>query len=301
MNYELVVKNIRHELKDYIVNNNIKSLILGVSGGIDSALVAALAKPVCDELKIPLIGRSLPMSTNKQDEIDRAHLTGTAFCTHFKQDNLGEIFNMLNILNPHPSTTHNPSDKNLDLSKEQNEKNYRIRSGNIKARLRMIYLYNLASINNGLVLSTDNYTEYMLGFSTIMGDWGDFGMIQYLWKTEVYEMAEWIAKNEYRDNKIIEHIITITINALATDGLGVTDQGDLGQIYPNWTGTSRDGYKEVDKILQIWLHRDELENKQREIIETQLKYNEIILRHKATHFKRNWPVTIKRDRILDII
>lgn len=52
-----------------------------------------------------------------------------------------------------------------------------IADGNIQARLRMIYLYNLASIHKGLVLSTDNQTEYQLGFWTIHGDVGDFNPI----------------------------------------------------------------------------------------------------------------------------
>lgn len=58
-----------------------------------------------------------------------------------------------------------------------------IADGNIQARLRMIYLYNLASIHKGLVMSTDNQTEYQLGFWTIHGDVGDFDPIQDLWKT----------------------------------------------------------------------------------------------------------------------
>ena len=60
MNYENAVRNIRTELKTYVEKNNLKSLVIGVSGGIDSALCVLLAKPVCKELNIPLIGRSLP-------------------------------------------------------------------------------------------------------------------------------------------------------------------------------------------------------------------------------------------------
>ena len=56
----------------------------------------------------------------------------------------------------------------------------------------MIYLYNLASIYNGLVISTDNQTEYQLGFWTIHGDVGDFAQILGQWKTEVFELAKWL-------------------------------------------------------------------------------------------------------------
>ena len=69
--YSKVVSEIRKSLKNYLLQSNLKSLVLGVSGGMDSALVAVLAKPVCDELNIPLIGRSISIHSNKQDEIDR--------------------------------------------------------------------------------------------------------------------------------------------------------------------------------------------------------------------------------------
>lgn len=63
------------------------------------------------------------------------------------------------------------------LSMEQSKMQTPIANGNIQARLRMIYLYNLASIHKGLVMSTDNQTEYQLGFWTIHGDVGDFDQI----------------------------------------------------------------------------------------------------------------------------
>jgi len=277
MNYELAVKNIRGELKTYIETNKIQSLVIGISGGIDSCLCAALAKPVCDELNIPLIGTSLPISSNAPDEIERAKLTGKVFCTEFDEINLAPLFNDVKIINIRRS--------------DESEKAFAIRDGNIKARLRMIYLYNLASMNNGMVLSTDNYTELILGFWTLHGDVGDYGMIQNLWKTEVYEMAEWIIDNEckFLDE---ETAIRITIEAMATDGLGVTNTGDLGQIMPDWKGTSKDGYKELDKKLQNFLKRMEYE------MPTPLDEKDpVIQRHFNTEFKRNNPVNIPRNLI----
>ena len=57
MDYGIVAKNIRSALKAYIQKSGLKALVLGVSGGVDSCLVSVLAKPVCEELGIPLIGR----------------------------------------------------------------------------------------------------------------------------------------------------------------------------------------------------------------------------------------------------
>jgi NAD+ synthase len=298
MNYEIAIQNIRRELKDYLITNNLKSLVLGISGGIDSCLCATLAKPVCDVLGIPLIGRSLPITTNAQDEIDRAELTGREFCTNFRREFLTETFYKCVEINPDPTYTYIESIDKLGLSKEEMLKDYKIRTGNIKARIRMIFLYNLAAMNKGIVLSTDNYTELMLGFWTLHGDVGDYGMIQNLWKSEVYDIAEWLALNEYYDNRDAYDALMLSIGALATDGLGVTDTGDLGQILPDWKGNSRDGYKEVDRVLQVWEDRFRLGTKQQEIIESEYSKNPVIQRHKNTAFKRTNPVNISRAVIL---
>jgi len=293
---ETSIKNIRGELKNYLIGNKIQSLVIGVSGGIDSCLCVALAKPICEELDIPLIGRSLPITTNAPDELERAQLTGKAFCTDFKEANLANYFNALsdiNFIKEHSSELVKLTPEELD----DVEKGCRIRAGNIKARLRMIYLYNLTSIHKGMVLSTDNYTELLLGFWTLHGDVGDYGMIQNLWKSEVYAMAEWIRDNECTWLEE-ETALDLTINALATDGLGVTNRGDLGQILPEWEGSSRDGYQEVDRILQVWEDRFRLGEKQQKIIEAEYSKNPVIQRHKGTAFKRTNPVNIPRAVIL---
>ena len=71
-NYQPAVHNIQKELKSYLLKSKLKSLVLGVSGGIDSAITAALARPVCDEIGVTLFCRSITISTNKPDEIYRA-------------------------------------------------------------------------------------------------------------------------------------------------------------------------------------------------------------------------------------
>jgi len=287
MNYEKAVERIRTQLREYINENHIKSLVIGISGGMDSCLCAALARPICDELNIPLIGRSLPMSTNKKDEIDRAWLTGSNFCTDFKEVNLENLFALAKVYTE--DSTSIIEDTNQRIS---------IRNGNIKARMRMVYLYNLASQNNGMVLSTDNYTEFLLGFWTLHGDVGDYGMIQELWKSEVYDMAEYMAKNELTGDQ--SAAMFFTIKAMATDGLGVTSLGDLGQIMPDFEGSSRDGYREVDSILIAWEDKDSpfLEGDiTKEMIINKFLDTPVIQRHLRSEFKRNNPTNIKRSII----
>jgi len=271
MNYEKATQNIRAELKSYIEKNKIQSLVMGISGGIDSTLCAALAKPVCDELGIQLHGRSITLG-NGIDEVDRGELVGKAFCHTFDDVyELGSAFTSIwGVTGPEGWDVEEPNEK--------------IRRGNIKARLRMIYLYDLAQIHKGMVLSTDNYTEYLLGFWTLHGDVGDYGMIQNLWKTEVYEMADWIMENE-SEFDFQKKALKECIECQATDGLGIS-KTDLDQILPTWEGSSRDGYKLVDLRLQSHLASGigDLDDP-------------VLQRYHRTEFKRNNPFNIPKSAI----
>lgn len=267
MNCKKVAKNIRTELTKYIKKNKLKSLIIGISGGVDSALVAALAKPVCDKLGIPLIGRSLPTSSNKSNERERANLVGEEFCHDYKEVDIQHYF------------IHMGGSLFNDEGKHNDETRDKIRNGNIKARIRMIYLYNLAFLNDGLVLSCDNKTEEMLGFFTIHGDHCDYGMIQNLWKTEVYDITQYLAINEC--NKKGKNALLFCVEAAPTDGNGITST-DLEQL-------GADTYYDVDNILGIYLVDGNATDKKK------IKNHPVIIRHNKTHFKRNWPINIPRE------
>lgn len=279
-NPEIVVANIRFELTKYIIDHKIKSLVLGVSGGMDSALCAVLAKPVCDDTGIKLIGRSIPISGNKEEEKDRAFEIGTNFCHDFDEvylldEDFQSIWSHLDI-------------EGWDVDDEDTTRKFR--QGNIKARLRMIYLYDLAQLHHGLVLSTDNQTEYLLGFWTLHGDVGDYGMIQNLWKSEVYDLGEWLIKNELKEEAA--DALNSCIECQATDGLGITNT-DLDQILPGWEGTSRDGYKKVDEILQNY-EMEYAVHGQDGIFEYTDFNSPVIIRHIRTRFKRDNPHNISR-------
>lgn len=258
------VINIRTELKNYIQHSKLQSLVLGLSGGIDSALTAALAYPVCKELDIPLFGRSITIETNKPDEIYRGKLIGNTYVTDFKEINLTDAFRKVK-----GDFVENINDE------DQSGVAFKIRMGNIKARFRMIYLYELAGKHQGMVLSTDNLTELLLGFWTLHGDVGDYGMIQQLWKTEVYNMAKYIAENE-ADEKQAEALMEC-VNAVPTDGLGITNS-DLDQLQAK-------SYNEVDEILIDFLH-----NKNEKY-----KDHPVIQRHLKSEYKRNNPLNLKRE------
>jgi NAD+ synthetase len=296
MNCVKVTESLRSSLAEYASRNKLKSLVLGVSGGIDSAVVAALARPVCDYLGIDLIGRSITIATNKPDEIVRAAAVGKAFCTDFKEVDLGEHFATM-------VRTLMEDDEPGDITHER-----RVRRGNLKARMRMIRLYDLAGKHHGMVLSTDNLTELMLGFWTLHGDVGDYGMIQWLWKTEVYELSAHLS-NELFSNKAHEasEALSACHKAVPTDGLGVS-ASDLDQF-----GAA--SYDEVDRILKTWICDDEdsfawdeyLSYEGRpEDYEDFLKIrrgyedNPVVKRHIASGFKRVIPLSIARHEIKGI-
>jgi NAD+ synthetase len=263
-NYEEIVNSIRKETKNYFTTHPLKCAVLGVSGGIDSALDAALLRPVFKELGIPLIGRSITIESNKLEEIDRARKVGLAFCDDFDE---------IDLTKQYIAYKNSAIETPIRLESET-EKQYKIRMGNVKARMRMIYLYDLAQLHRGLVLSTDNLTEYYMGFWTLQGDVGDFSPIQNLWKTEVYGISKWLIENELKtfDEK---EALQVCIDAVPTDGLGVSNS-DLDQL-----GAS--SYEEVDKIMIEHLNTGSHEE------------HPVVKRYKSSDFKRNHPYIVQRE------
>lgn len=232
LNYEKVFNNIVNATCNYLIVNKLKSMVLGISGGIDSSVTAAICKTISQKTNIPLIGVSLPCSTNGTDEVSSATLAGNEFCTTFEEINLEGVYETVEDFCR--GTLHN-----IDATP--------ISRGNIKARLRMITLYDIASRMGGIVVDTDNLTEHFLGFWTLHGDDGDFNPIGGLWKHEVYGLAKWMKENVYKDSKALEAAIAI----IPTDGNGVKAGGDLAQIAPGKT------YDDVDEILHAWVGLDD--------------------------------------------
>jgi nicotinamide-nucleotide amidase len=291
-----VIDNIRKLIKDYIEKNKLKSLVLGVSGGLDSAIVAA----ICQEkyTGVPLIGISIPMSSSTEHR-EQAEWVGNTYCSVFEEfrewdneyfpDGEAEAYNCpTNMINEICSTTSMTNKLAEKAGFKVNKFPTNILDGNIKARMRMITLYDLARKTNGMVLSTDNKSEYMMGFWTLLGDVGDYGPIQNIGKG--FELPA-IARTLNIREDIIEQN--------PSDGLMVTeDNTDEAQLGAN--------YQEVDTIMTIYLN-ETISNKidfqkEMKIIINEKKdgYEKIIKVIKRYHdfeYKRIGTINLTRDEI----
>ena len=292
-NYKKVFETLVSETQKYIIENGLKTMILGISGGIDSTVCAAICHEVSKRTGIPLIGRSLPSKFNKVEEINSASLVGKAFCNDFEEVPIKIPYDVFMSVLDRVECGMTP-----------------LASGNIQARLRMMYLYHLAGTNKGLVIDTDNLTENNLGYFTIHGDVGDFNPIGGLWKTEVFELARWLM-NHYKDPNVRGYneqatAVIMSLNLKPTAGLGITDS-DLDEI-------GAESYEQVDSILQEILAWKKLvaergdefqdtEDIKNSFLEEQQMFNipiKVIMnvanKHFASEFKRRkLPVVIIRD------
>ena len=276
IDYKKFVENSRKWLSNYIKDNHLQSLIIGISGGIDSTVSCAISYPICKKLDIPLIGRSLPTISNHDIEIDVADLVGNAFCDNYAKKSIeADYIQLLGSL-----------EREGEVSKLQR--------GNIKARLRMIYLRHLASVHKGVVLDNDNFTEWNLGFWTVGGDSPmDINLgLHYLWKTEIYELAKYL-EGEYHINEIANIdsnpqwvAIRESIKLTPTDGNGVSSS-DCEQF-------GLDNYKQVDDVLKTMYFPDGgMDNitYKNEYIRLIDSYNEqgvdkVMVLHQNTKYKR---------------
>jgi len=196
-------------IKSHFKLNGFKKAILGISGGLDSAVVAALAKKALGKSNV--YGYILPY--HKQYDIKDAYKTANHLEIALTEINIGEIVDDL-----------------IPQTEIHISQNYLIRIGNLKARIRMIILYDVSVRYDALVLGTSNKTEMILGYFTIYGDGAcAIESISHLYKTQIFELANYL--------QIPREIIEKAPSA----GLwvGQTDEEELGG-----------SYSEIDDILK---------------------------------------------------
>ncbi len=231
--YGVLRERIVNWIKDYANSNGIQSLVVGVSGGIDSAVVSTL----CAETELPTFPLGMPIHQDSdQESLSDSHLASL----ERRYKNVKTLkFNLTEVFEKFKKSLGEYAHDDLSLA-------------NTRSRLRMTTLYQIAGKYNGIVVGTGNKVEdYGVGFYTKYGDGGvDIAPIADLYKTEVWELGKYLGVSK----KIIE--------ASPTDGLWDdkrTDEDQLGASYTQLEeameyGTG-DGVKVLEKFSKMNQHK----------------------------------------------
>tara|TARA_Y100000401_G_scaffold85395_1_gene70679 strand:+ start:4511 stop:5350 length:840 start_codon:yes stop_codon:yes gene_type:complete len=247
-------------IREYADNNAINALVVGVSGGIDSAVVSTL----CARTGIPTFVLTMPLASKMDNTI-----LSTTHATYLR-----ETYDNVVMQNVELSSTYEQLMKCIDWWTDMHggEKgtytSNQLANANTKSRLRMVTLYQVAGSVGGIVVGTGNKVEdYGIGFYTKYGDGGvDIAPIADLYKTEVWELGRHLGV----DQRIID--------AAPTDGLwedSRTDEAQVGASYEDleWVMESNIFTLESNpESATMWLGKELTEN-QKSAIKQYGKFN----------------------------
>ena len=231
--YPELTSNISNWLKDYLTDSGLGCFVIGVSGGIDSAVSSTLAA----ETGEPVFALGMPIHQKEdQESLSDAHLKWL----DNRYNNVTTLkFDLTNTFDTFKYDMERFATNELALA-------------NTRSRLRMVTLYQIAGQYRGLVVGTGNKVEdYGVGFYTKYGDGGvDIAPIAGLYKSEVWELGKHLGV----DQRIVE--------ASPTDGLwddGRTDEDQLGLTYEQledaMTNVNSDYRKKYMDIRKNNLHK----------------------------------------------
>lgn len=248
--------SISNWIKNYAEENGISALVVGVSGGIDSAVTSTL----CAKTGLETIVVNMPIHQDSS-QYNRANLH-----IEWLESGWGNVTShLVDLTKSYDSYVRNGLD-GLDITE--------LSLANTRARLRMTTLYAIAGSRRGIVVGTGNKVEdFGVGFYTKYGDGGvDISPIADLMKSEVYALAEELG--------VIEDIQ----NSIPNDGLwadGRSDEDQIGATYEEleWA------MKQIDEG-----RGEDLSNRQKEVMEIYQKL------HKAnSHKMKEIPIYIKNS------
>lgn len=200
MELKSYLKEIESFLKEYLEKSGCKSYVLGLSGGVDSSLVAAIARKAVGKDK--LYCYAIDIESNKNDILD-AKKVARELDVNLEVINLSKTYKK-----------YLKGIKGSDFS--------RLTKSNLKVRMRMVALFAYAQEHQGLVLGTDNMDERFVGYFTKFGDGAaDLLPIVYLTKKEVREAAK------------IYGVSKALVDRIPSAGLfeGQTDEKEMGITY----------------------------------------------------------------------
>jgi NAD+ synthase (glutamine-hydrolysing) len=261
MDAEKIHNKLIEEIKRYFKENDIKRAVIGVSGGIDSALTALLIKNAIGKENIDCL--FMPTEFTAESSKKDAY----RLCENLQVPLIE--FNITSIFDIYMET----------LAEGFIIKKIEIPEENLQARIRANLLMYVANKKNAIVIATGNRSEILTGYCTLYGDTvGAIAPIGSLYKTEVYKLVEWVNKNK-------GNLIPLSIIDKAPSAELNKDQKDEEELLP---------YRILDPILKLYVDKgkskEEIENAgfKKEHIEKTIRLVE------STHFKRiKLPVIIE--------
>jgi len=201
VNTGLLVETLEKFLAEELRASGLAGYVVGLSGGVDSAVSAALAARAVGRDRI--LALALPGPTSSSESLRDARAAADAFGVHLEKVDLGPAAEI--------------------LAGTLGVRDDRVRFGNLLARLRMVALFDRARTVPALVLGTSNKSEILLGYSTLFGDAA--ASVQPLgdvWKTHIFELARTLGVPE----------AVVAKQPTADLWPGQTDAGELGFDYP---------------------------------------------------------------------
>lgn len=199
LNGSEAIRSLTTFIQDTVYEAGFNKVVLGISGGVDSALSAFLSTKALGAENV--LALRLPYKTSSPESLAHAQLV---------IDHLGVPSKTIEIT------------RAVDAVLEQHPDANAVRRGNVMARVRMINVYDQSAAFPGLVVGTGNKTESLLGYCTIHGDGAyDFNPLADLYKAQVRQLAEELGVPE----------VIIQKSPSADLWVGQTDEGELGYTY----------------------------------------------------------------------
>lgn len=250
--------------KDYTLKNKFDKVIIGMSGGIDSSLVACIAKEALGKNKV--LGLSMPSMFSSSHSIEDAQKLASNLQLDFKIIKITSIYDC--FINSFE-----------EIYKYLGNTEFTVAEENLQARIRGNILMTLSNKFGYLVLSCGNKSEISMGYSTLYGDLaGGFAPIKDLYKTQVYKIAKWYNQ--------IHKVIPQRVFEKAPSAELRPNQKDQDTLPP---------YEILDEIIKMYVEKNHSPSYISEILGLDIKYLEEILNilENAEYKRRQSPPGIK--------